>query len=80
MNHIGRHSPLPEPDPKLVECAIAKMLEMAGRQGITAAEFIQMLDSGMRVSDFLDTIDTINDGPDAGQTIAGYDIDCDAFN
>jgi hypothetical protein len=56
------------------------MLEMAGRQGITAAEFIQMLDSGMRVSDFLDTIDTINDGPDAGQTIAGYDIDCDAFN
>ena len=80
MNNIERHSPLPAPDPKLVECAIAKMLEVAGRQGITAADFIQMVDSGMRVSDFLDTIDTINDGTDAGQTIAGHNIECDALN
>jgi hypothetical protein len=56
------------------------MLEVAGRQGITAADFIQMVDSGMRVSDFLDTIDTINDGTDAGQTIAGHNIECDALN
>jgi hypothetical protein len=79
MNDIGRHGPPPQPDPKLVECAIAEMLEIAGRQGITAADFIQMLDSGMRISDFLDTIDTINDGVDA-DTVADHDGDWDAFN
>jgi hypothetical protein len=80
MNDIGRSSPPPEPDPKLVECAIAEMMELARRQGITAADFIQMLDSGMRISDFLDTIDTINDGANASQTVAGRGIDCSALN
>jgi hypothetical protein len=36
-----------------VECAIVELLEIAQRQGITPAEFIQLLDSGMHISDFL---------------------------
>ncbi len=42
-----------EPDPQVVECAIVELLEMARRQDITPADFIQLLDSGMRISDFL---------------------------
>ncbi len=42
-----------EPKPNVVECAIVELLEIAQRQGITPADFIQLLDSGMRVSDFL---------------------------
>jgi len=61
-----------EPDPELVECAIAKVLEIAQRQGITAADFIQMLDSGMRISDFLNAVDILTD--------AGDTIDCDIAN
>jgi hypothetical protein len=42
-----------EPNPELVECAIVEVLEIAQRQGITPADFIQLLDSGIRMSDFL---------------------------
>jgi hypothetical protein len=42
-----------EPKPEVVECAIVELLEIAERQGITPAEFIQLLDSGMHISDFL---------------------------
>jgi hypothetical protein len=42
-----------EPKPNVVECAIVELLEIAERQGITPADFIQLLDSGMRISDFL---------------------------
>jgi hypothetical protein len=42
-----------EPKPELMLCAIAELLETAQRHGITPADFMQLLDSGMRVSDFL---------------------------
>ena len=42
-----------EPKPTVVECAIVELLEIAQRQGLTPADFIQLLDSGMRISDFL---------------------------
>jgi hypothetical protein len=42
-----------EPKPEVVECAIVELLEIAQRQGLTPADFIQLLDSGMRISDFL---------------------------
>jgi hypothetical protein len=56
MNNIGQHRPSAEPDRHLVECAIVEMLEIAQRQGIAAADFIRMLDSGMRISDFLNAM------------------------
>jgi hypothetical protein len=37
-------------------------LEIAQRQGITTADFIQMLDSGMRISDFLTAMDVFTNG------------------
>ena len=42
-----------EPKAEVVECAIVELLEIAQRQGITADDFIQLLDSGMHISDFL---------------------------
>lgn len=42
-----------EPKPEVVGRAIVELLEIAQRQGITPADFIQLLDSGMRISDFL---------------------------
>ena len=42
-----------EPKPEVVECAIVELLEIAQRQGISPADFIQLLDSGMHISDFL---------------------------
>ena len=42
-----------EPKPEVVECAIVELLDIARRQGITPADFIQLLDSGMQISDFL---------------------------
>jgi hypothetical protein len=42
-----------EPKPELVECAIVELLEIAQCQGITPTDFIQLLDSGMHISDFL---------------------------
>ncbi|HXO35855.1 MAG TPA: hypothetical protein VN901_26245 [Candidatus Acidoferrales bacterium] len=41
-----------EPNPELVECAIVEVLEIAQRQRITPADFIQLVDSGIRISDF----------------------------
>ncbi len=61
-----------EPAPELVECAIAKVLEIAERQGISAADFIQMLDFGMSISVFLNAIDAGTDG--------GHTIDCRTVN
>jgi hypothetical protein len=50
MSNIGQPA---EPKPELVECAIVELLDIARRQGITPADFIQLLDSGMQISDFL---------------------------
>jgi hypothetical protein len=66
MNSLGQRSPSPEPDPKLVESAIGKVLEMAHSQGISTSEFIQMLDSGMRILDFVNASETGPDSDHAG--------------
>ena len=50
MNDIRQPA---EPKPEVVQCAIVELLEIAQRQGITPVNFIQLLDSGMRISDFL---------------------------
>jgi hypothetical protein len=50
MNNIREPA---EPEPELVEYAIVELLDIAERQGITPADFIQLLDSGMQISDFL---------------------------
>jgi hypothetical protein len=50
MNNIRQPA---EPKPEVVECAIVELLEIARRQDITPADFIQLLASGMRISDFL---------------------------
>jgi hypothetical protein len=50
MNNAGQPA---EPKPELVESAIVELLGIAHRQGITPADFIQLLDSGMQISDFL---------------------------
>ena len=42
-----------EPQPEVVECAIVELLAIAQSQGITSADFIQLLDLGMQISDFL---------------------------
>jgi hypothetical protein len=67
MNKIGQGV---EPKPELVECAIVALLDIAQRQGITPADFIQLLDSGMRISDFLAAIKPLASGTDS--------IDCDS--
>jgi hypothetical protein len=54
MNNIGKP---PEPDREVVERAIAEVLGIAQRQGITPADFVRMLDSGVRMSDFLTAMD-----------------------
>ena len=46
-----------EPKPELVECAIVELLDIAERQGISPADSIHLLDSGMQVSDFLAAIE-----------------------
>lgn len=66
MNNIGQYNPPAEPDRELVDCAIIELLEIAQRQGITAADFIQILDSGVRMSDFLTAMDVFTN---AGHTI-----------
>jgi len=53
MNSIRQPA---EPKPEVVECAIVELLEIAERQGITPADFIQLLDSGMQIPDFLAAI------------------------
>jgi|HubBroStandDraft_2_1064218.scaffolds.fasta_scaffold1006087_1 hypothetical protein len=59
-----------EPNPELVECAIVEVLEVAQRQGITPADFIQLLDSGIRMSDFLAALKPLAKAEDR--------IDCDS--
>jgi hypothetical protein len=54
MNTIGHPA---EPNRELVERAIVEMLGIIQRQGITAADFVRLLDSGIRMSDFLIAID-----------------------
>ena len=49
----AEHFPLAEPDPEVMERAIIEVLEIAKRQGMTVADFILKLDSGMQISDFL---------------------------
>jgi hypothetical protein len=46
-----------EPGREVVEGAIVKLLGIAQGQGITPADLLRMLDSGMRISDFLTAID-----------------------
>jgi hypothetical protein len=55
MNNIRQPA---EPKPEVVECAIVELLEIAQRQGITPADFVQLLDSGTRISDFLAAMTT----------------------
>jgi hypothetical protein len=55
MNNLRQPA---EPKPEVVECAIVELLEIAQRQGITPADFIQLLDSGMHISDFLAAMTT----------------------
>jgi hypothetical protein len=47
-----------EPKPEVVERAIVELLEIAQRQGITPADFIQLLDAGLQISDFLAAMTT----------------------
>ena len=54
--NMRHYNPLTEPDREFVERAIVEVLKVAQRQGITAANFLQMLDSGMRISDFLNAM------------------------
>jgi hypothetical protein len=68
MNDPGQSEP---PNRDIVECAIVEVLEIARRHGIAPADFVRLLDSGMRMSDFLTAMDLT----DAGQT-----IDWDAVN
>jgi len=64
MNNIEQYPPPAEPDRKLVERAIAEVLAIAQCRGIAPADFIQMLDSGMSMSDFLNATDGFtDDGP-----------------
>lgn len=44
----------------LVECAIAEVLQIAQRQGLTPADFVRLLDSGMPISDLLNTINALS--------------------
>jgi hypothetical protein len=48
-----------EPDREVVERAIVELLGIAQRQGITPADLLRMLNSGMRIPDFLSAIDPL---------------------
>jgi len=61
MNVALRDSRPAEPDSTLVECAIAEVLVIAQSQGVTPAEFVQLLDAGMQISDFLRAINDCTD-------------------
>ena len=67
MNNIRQPT---EPSPEVVECVIVELLEIAQRQGITPADFVQLLDSGMQISDFLAAMTPL--------TNANESIDCDS--
>jgi hypothetical protein len=59
-----------EPKKEVVECAIVELLEIAQCHGITPADFIQLLDSGMQISDFLASMTPLANANDS--------IDCDS--
>jgi len=59
MNNIRQPA---EPKRELVECAIVELLGIAERQGITASDFIQLLDSGMQISDLLAAMKLLENG------------------
>jgi hypothetical protein len=42
-----------------VECAIAEVLQIAQRQGLTPADFVRLLDSGRPISDLLVAINVL---------------------
>ncbi len=67
MNNLRQPA---EPKPELVECAIVELLDIAERQGITPADFIHLLDSGMQISDFLAAMDPLKNG--------NRTVDCDS--
>jgi hypothetical protein len=67
MNKDGQCNPPAEPDRKLVECAVVELLKIAQSQGISVVDFIQIVDSGMRISDFLNAV--------GGCTNADHDLD-----
>jgi hypothetical protein len=50
MNNIRQPA---EPKPEVVQAAIVELLKMAQRQSITPIDLIELLDSGMHISDFL---------------------------
>ena len=56
--------------PEIVECAIVELLEIAQRQGITPADFVRLLDSGMQISEFLAAM--------TPQANTSNSIDCDS--
>lgn len=60
-----------EPKAEVVEYAIVELLEIAQRQGITPADFIQLLDSGMLISDFLAALTPLRNANDS--------IDCGSY-
>jgi len=64
MNNLGPHIPSEELDRELTERAI----EIAHDHGITSADFIQMMDSGILISDFLNAMNMFAD--------AGHTVDC----
>jgi hypothetical protein len=72
MHDMGQREAAAEPDQQLVEWALAKVLEIAQLQGIGATDFMQMLDSGMQISDFLNALDNLAD--------ADYTVDYDTVN
>lgn len=45
-----------EPKPEVVDAAIVELLEIAQRHGITPADFILLLDSGMHLREFLEAL------------------------
>jgi hypothetical protein len=59
-----------EPKPEVVGCALVELLEIAQCHGITPADFIQLLDSGMHISDFLAAMTPIAN--------SNGSIDCDS--
>jgi hypothetical protein len=61
-----------EPKPDFVECAIVELLRIAQCHGITPADVIQLLDSGMHISDFLAALTPLANSNDS--------IDCDSWH
>jgi len=67
MNSIRQPA---EPKPEVVERAIVELLEIAQHEGMTPADFVQLMDSGMHISDFLAAMAPLANANDS--------IDCDS--